>query len=121
MRPRTVAVNPKTFNKKQRLWPKISNPYPKSTLNHSPSASRDPKQLAACSPTRRVHDGPWPSDPEKGCFQTDGCCKAKREFPKTRGTLFEGPYNEDATIWGTILGSPIFGNSQMPRIFWNTR
>ena len=22
-----------------------------------------------------------------------------------------GPYNKDPTIWGTILGSPIFGNS----------
>ena len=31
-----------------------------------------------------------------------------------RGTLrgLGGPYNKD-TIWGTILGSPIFGNSQM--------
>ena len=32
------------------------------------------------------------------------------EFPKIRGTLFWGPYNKDPTIWGTILGSPIFGN-----------
>ena len=29
------------------------------------------------------------------------------------GTLFWGPYNEDPTIWGTILGSPIFGNPHM--------
>ena len=37
-----------------------------------------------------------------------------REFPKIRGTLFGGPYNnKDPTIWGTILGSPIFGNSQV--------
>ena len=33
------------------------------------------------------------------------------EFPKIRGTLFWGPYNKDPTIWGTILGPPIFGNS----------
>ena len=35
------------------------------------------------------------------------------EFPKIRGTLFEGPYNKDLTILGTILGPPIFGNSHM--------
>ena len=35
------------------------------------------------------------------------------EFPKIRGTLFGGPYNKDPTIWGTILGSPIFGNPQL--------
>ena len=29
------------------------------------------------------------------------------------GTLFWGLYNKDPTIWGTILGSPIFGNSHM--------
>ena len=27
-----------------------------------------------------------------------------------KGTLNWGPYNKDPTIWGTILGSPIFGN-----------
>ena len=32
-------------------------------------------------------------------------------FPKIGGTLFWGPYNKDPTIEGTILGSPIFGNS----------
>ena len=32
------------------------------------------------------------------------------EFPKIRGTLFWGPYR-DPTIQGSILGSPIFGNS----------
>ena len=32
------------------------------------------------------------------------------DFPKTRGTLFWGPYNKDPTIKGTILGSLIFGN-----------
>ena len=33
-----------------------------------------------------------------------------REFPNIRGTLFGGPYNKDATIMGTILGSPILKN-----------
>ena len=33
------------------------------------------------------------------------------EFPKIRVTLFGGPYNN--TIWGTILGSPIFGNAHL--------
>ena len=37
----------------------------------------------------------------------------KREFPKVRGTLFWGPYNKDPTIWGAVVGSPIFGNSQI--------
>ena len=35
------------------------------------------------------------------------------EFPKIRGTLFWGPYNKDPIISGTILGSPIFGNSHI--------
>ena len=36
------------------------------------------------------------------------------EFPQSRGTLFGGdPYNKDPTVWGTIFGSPIFGNSQI--------
>ena len=30
-----------------------------------------------------------------------------------RGTVFWGPYNKDPTIQGTILGSPIFGNSHL--------
>ena len=30
-----------------------------------------------------------------------------------KGTLNWGPYNKDPTIWGTILGSPIFGNPHM--------
>ena len=37
---------------------------------------------------------------------------------ENRGTLFWGPSNKDPTIWGTMLGSPIFGNSHdshMPR------
>ena len=32
------------------------------------------------------------------------------EIPKIRGTIFWSPYNKDPAI-GTILGSPIFGNS----------
>ena len=39
----------------------------------------------------------------------------KWEFPKIRGTLLWSSYNKDPTILGTILGSPIFGNSQMER------
>ena len=32
-------------------------------------------------------------------------------FPKIRGTLLWGPFfNKEPTIWGTILGFPIFGN-----------
>ena len=31
-------------------------------------------------------------------------------------TLFWGPYNKDPTIWGTILGSPIFGNHHISPI-----
>ena len=34
-----------------------------------------------------------------------------REFPKIRDTLFWGPYNQAPPIWGTVLGSPMFGNS----------
>ena len=36
------------------------------------------------------------------------------EFPKDRGVpYFGGPYSKDPTISGTVLGSPIFGNSHM--------
>ena len=35
------------------------------------------------------------------------------EFPKIRGTLFWGPSSKDPTISGSMLGSPIFGNSHM--------
>ena len=38
-----------------------------------------------------------------------GGLEAIWEFPKIRGTLLWGPYNKDPTIWGAILGSPIFG------------
>ena len=34
-------------------------------------------------------------------------------FRELRGTLFWGPYNKDPTFQGTILGSPIFGNSHI--------
>ena len=30
----------------------------------------------------------------------------------TGSTLFWGPYNKDPTIKGTVVGSPMFGNSQ---------
>ena len=32
---------------------------------------------------------------------------------ENRGTLLWGPYNKDPTFLGTILGSPIFGNSHI--------
>ena len=35
------------------------------------------------------------------------------EFPKIWGALFWGPYNKDPTILGSILGSLIFGTSQI--------
>ena len=35
------------------------------------------------------------------------------EFPKIRGALLWGSDNRDPTGWGTILGSPMFGNSHM--------
>ena len=41
------------------------------------------------------------------------CLEITWEFPKIRGTLFWGPYNRDPTISGTVLGSPIFGNSHI--------
>ena len=33
-------------------------------------------------------------------------------------TLFGGPYNKDPTILGTIFGSPIFGDSQIPTVWF---
>ena len=36
---------------------------------------------------------------------------------ENEGTLFWGPYNKDPSIWGTRLGSPVFGNSLM----WKSR
>ena len=33
--------------------------------------------------------------------------------PNIRGTFFWGSSSKDSTIQGTILGSPIFGNSQI--------
>ena len=38
---------------------------------------------------------------------------ARWEFPNIGGTLFWCPYDKGPTIQGTMLGSPIFGNSQM--------
>ena len=35
---------------------------------------------------------------------------------KNQGTLCGGPYNKDPTIQGTILGSPIFGNSHIVKL-----
>ena len=35
------------------------------------------------------------------------------QFPKIRDTVFWVPYIKDPTIWGTIFGSPIFGNSHV--------
>ena len=32
---------------------------------------------------------------------------------ENRGSLFGGPYNKDPTIYGSIFGPPIFGNSHM--------
>ena len=34
-------------------------------------------------------------------------------FRKLGGTLLGGPDNKDPTIYGTILGAPIFGNSHI--------
>ena len=34
-------------------------------------------------------------------------------FQKLGVPYLGGPYNKDPTIWGTILGSPIFGNSHI--------
>ena len=35
------------------------------------------------------------------------------EVPEIRGTLFWGPYYKDPTNLGTILGSPVLGNSHL--------
>ena len=37
------------------------------------------------------------------------------EFPKIRSTLFWGPYNEDPTVWGTILG-PLFSETSTSEV-----
>ena len=34
------------------------------------------------------------------------------------GTSFWGPYNKDPIIKGTILGSPIFGNSHINDLYF---
>ena len=53
----------------------------------------------------------FPSTPDGSRSRAGGIW----DFPKRGGggTLFWGPYNKDPTIWGTILGPPIFGK---PRI-----
>ena len=38
---------------------------------------------------------------------------------ENQGTLFWGLYNQNPTIQGTILGSPILGNSQMSNSGFN--
>ena len=38
------------------------------------------------------------------------------EFPKIGGTLFCWPFYKDPTLWGTILGSPTFGDSHIPTL-----
>ena len=40
---------------------------------------------------------------------------------ENRGTLFWSPYNKDPTIWGTISGSPIFGNSHKASLYFGFR
>ena len=37
-------------------------------------------------------------------------------LPEIRGTFFlRGPYNEDYSMWGAILGSPHFLETTMPK------
>ena len=43
---------------------------------------------------------------------------------ENKGYLISGPYNKDPTIWGTILGSPSFGNPHVGlgfEGFWGSR
>ena len=49
----------------------------------------------------------------------DGC-RAELGVSENGGTLFSGPYNQDPTIKGTILGSPIFGISQLAECWFST-
>ena len=46
------------------------------------------------------------------------CLGSIGEFPKIRGTLFWGPYNEDPILLfrATTLGSPIFANSHIQQV-----
>ena len=57
-------------------------------------------------------------DPQDYGFQAGGTRKPQGygSFRKLGGTLFWGPYHKDPTIWGAILGSPIFGNSHIPNL-----
>ena len=38
------------------------------------------------------------------------CVECHMGLSENWGTLFRCPYNKDPTIWGAIVGSPIFGN-----------
>ena len=38
---------------------------------------------------------------------------ARDPLPHNGGSSAWDPHNKDPTIWGTILGSPIFGNSHI--------
>ena len=51
----------------------------------------------------------WPTESPIG-----QACQPIWEFPKIRGTSYGGPYDEDPTIWGAVLWSPIFGNPHLP-------
>ena len=54
----------------------------------------------------------------QGSFQGPGRV-ALRGDHDMGGALFWGPYNKDPTSKGTILGSPIFGNSHIVVMFIN--
>ena len=63
-------------------------------------------QIVRCKEIREKSGGQVPG-PE--ILQLDRC-----KFPKTRGTLFWGPYYKDPTISATIYQGPLFlGNSHM--------
>ena len=42
--------------------------------------------------------GPWLLNPTRG-------------FPKIKGTFLGGPHNKDYSIFGSVLGSPLFGET----------
>ena len=42
-------------------------------------------------------------------------------FRKLGVPCLGGPYNKEPTIWGAILGSPIFGNSQILGKEWEPK
>ena len=51
-------------------------------------------------------------------FTCTRLCGRNMGVSENRGTLFWGPYNKDPTIEGTILGSPIVGNSHIYIYIW---